>query len=184
MIEKIDNEKIKEAANLGSERAAKSLFQMTGVKVNVKAKDTDYVPLTDIVKKLTFPKESLVAFASINNSLNGKSMFAISEKNALLLADLLSGRTLGQSRLLQGIDRSAIKETLNILSNSYLIEFGKVLKISDIILSAPAFADTERFIKKETKEIEGKQGNAIVLKTVLYMDKMNIESDLYFIIYN
>ena|SRR3990172_12419444 len=106
---------LREAIENGSKRAAESLFQMTGIKVTVTATDVKSVNLKELISSLDFPETSLVAYSELNHSLSGQTVFVVSEENALELASLLSGNSLEKKRVLQEIDRSAIKETLNIV---------------------------------------------------------------------
>lgn len=178
-----DKEKIDKAVSAGSEKAAEALYLMTGIKVEVEASDVKTVALDTVIENIDIPDKSLVAFADLNHSLNGKTIFTLTENNALSLADLLSGKTLGTSRLLQEIDRSAIKETLNIVSNSYIVSLGEALGYAEVELSPPSFATAETFLSDLKEHVGVRKGDVVVIKTILNIYKTDIEADLYFIIY-
>jgi len=182
-IMEIEKEHIEKAVNVGSEKAAEALYHMTGVKVKVSATEIKTVSLSELSSTLSISKDYLVARSQIDKDLEGVSLLAISEKNTLILADLLSGRTLGTSRIIKDIDRSALKETLNIISNAYIVSLGEVLDVFNINILPPSLTEAE-YILKDLQDTFTKDGNAVILKTVLNLYDTDLEADLYFIFYN
>lgn len=182
MVE-LNLEQLKSAVSGGSKKAADSLFQMAGLKVTVSASNFLLVSLQEVVSKIELNKEDLIAYSSIKGELTGESFLVITECGALKLANVLSGETLGEGRILSEIDRSAIKEVLNIIANAYLLEIVETIKIENTSLTPPGFARVEYLQNSLRQKIDGRQGDAVILETSLEIAETNINLSLYFVFY-
>ena len=115
------------------------------------------------------------------SGVSGVSFLVMTREEALSFVDLLNKKTVGTTGVLMDIDRSAIKETLNILSNTYLNALSKVAHIG-LLIGAPYLITANRLENVLTK-LADKQGHEeiIMFKTVLNIAKHNINAQLYVI---
>ncbi len=181
---KLDQKSLEEAASLGSEQAAKSLYQMAGVDVKVSTSDVKVLHFSEVPQALDLEdKQSINVYNRLTGHVSGATFLILSQKNALTLADLLSGRILGSTRVLQDIDRSAVKEILNIISNSYVTSLVKTIVIFRAQVSPPEIITTSALGKKIELLLKSNndQKKVVVFKTVLSLVDQNIEANLVLI---
>ncbi|MDD4531486.1 MAG: hypothetical protein PHH21_02135, partial [Candidatus Pacebacteria bacterium] len=124
---------------------------------------------------------AIIAYGQLLSGIAGVSLLLLSRENALALVDLLNQQAVGTTGILKDIDRSAIKETLNILSNSYMTALADESDV-DLGLGVPNMITAERMkdiiaavIKKDSREGD----NAIIFETVLTISKHKIKASLF-----
>jgi len=130
----------KKVGDIGAERAANSLSVLIGQEVNVRALTARALPVEEISKVVGGPEEiSTTVIFRVTGDVGGNILLIFPQENALALADLLNRREIGTARRLSELDKSALKETGNILSGSFLAALTNYLNVS-MIESVPDIA--------------------------------------------
>ena len=173
---------LQEAAREGSEKVARAFSKLSGSSVEVNVSNVETLSLKESIDRIKLPEEhAIVAYAQLLSGITGASILILSREDALTLVDLLNGQPIGTTGILKEIDRSAIKETLNILSNSYItalsrsanLELG--LGVPNMISSVRLRDITSRLLEKGAGESE----TAIVFETTLIITQHKVKTDLY-----
>ena len=99
---------------------AKGEVKVTSAEVVVEDKDAL------LEKILSREASSVIAYSQLMSDINGLALLMLTREDALTLVDILNQREVGTTGVLMEIDRSAIKETLNILSNTQLTALSKM----------------------------------------------------------
>lgn len=173
---------IKKAAEDGSLKASNALSQLTKKSVSIINSKVQTVPASQISTFLKSSDENqLMVYAQLLSGVPGISLLAIAKNGALNLVDILNNRPLGSTSILKEIDRSALKETLNILSNSYMNSLSGPLGIC-LGLSVPKLVTQSRIedIAQElNKGTSTQPQTAIVFETILKLSEIEIKVSLY-----
>ena len=173
-------EQLEKAAESGSAKVADAFSKLSRSRVSVSVSRADAVPLQESLKRLNTPKEhSIVVYAQLLEGVPGASILVLSRENALVLVDLLNQQQPGTTGVLKDIDRSAIKETLNILSNSYMNAISESTNMS-IGLGVPGMISPTRFEEILEDLIEkdaGQDDVAILFNTTLTITEHEVQAD-------
>ena len=130
---------LEDAARTGSKKVAEAMTVLVGSAVDVETSMVKRVPFKEALQLLSGGGEYAVIVYSVMDSptfSGGVTILTISRADALSLVDVLNKRPEGATSILKDVDRSAIKETLNILSNSYINELSRVSE-REIRVEAP-----------------------------------------------
>jgi len=121
-------ELLKNVADKGMVTATKSLSQMVNRRVEVETSMIDFLPLSEIPKRVGGPEIlAMGVYLRMMGDIGGTSLLVLSRESALSLVDLLYGRESGTTKVLNQEDRSAVGEIGNILTACYLTELGNFL---------------------------------------------------------
>lgn len=180
----ISKELLQRASDTGSQEASRAFSKLSGedVKVTVSVAELlSYGFLAESIK----PKEekAVITYTQTIEGMKGIAILTIGREEALALVDLLNKRDVGTTGVLLDLDRSAIKETLNIISNAFLNALAKLTKQS-LIIGLPYMmtaSHIQQVIHRLKKESVGKGESAVVFKTFLEISKHKIEAQLYVI---
>ncbi len=106
---------------LAASKIAKALEKMAKQRVKPVEFTTEIKPAKEMIQETldSLGSDRVVAYTQIISGLSGISLLMMSQDDATVLSDLLNKREVGTTQALQEIDKSAIKETLNILGNTY-----------------------------------------------------------------
>jgi len=171
-IVKFKPEIVKLAAEIGSAESAKSLSRMSKRNVQVLATEVKQLELKDIAAELEpLAKQPVIAYAQLLAGVPGASLLVLSRENTLMLVDLLNEREIGSTGILQAADLSAIEETLNILSNSYMTALAESLGIK-LGLSAPRVVTAARISEIVVELL--KQESSVPLQAVVFKTSLDI----------
>ncbi len=172
-------EVIQQAADAGSKKIAAAFSRLSGSPVDVTVSRAVPVPLAESLKKLGEPHEhSIVVYAQLLEGIPGASVLLLSRDNALVLVDLLNQKEPGTTAVMKDIDRSAIKETLNILSNSYMNSLSESANLN-IGLDVPNMLSPARFstiIEELVEKDAGENDTAVLFETVLTITEHRIDA--------
>jgi chemotaxis protein CheY-P-specific phosphatase CheC len=181
---KLDQETLSKVAEKGTNRVSQDFSKLTaGEPVKVSVSEASYVSYKDLQKNVS-PGEgrSLFAYTQMIRGVDGVSILTMTREEALTFLDLLNKRTVGSTGVLMDLDRSAIKETLNILSNSFLNALDPFTD-RKLIISAPTMVTGEslrdlfaRLAKRGKPEEQ-----AILFKTVLQIARHRVHVELFLI---
>jgi len=123
-----------EAGNIGSGHAAIALAQMMGRKIMIAVPSVDVLDYEQTAN--LFPdKEEVLSFVSLKvlGEATGALVFILKEKMALGLCDILMGQASGTTVNLGDIERSALKEVVNIIGSSYLTALSEMTGIHALV---------------------------------------------------
>lgn len=131
---------LKEIGNIGAGNAATALATLINSKIDMSVPQVSIVPFNDVSTMLGgADKEVVGIFLRVTGSANANILFVLTVEKALRLADMLMGRSLGESRDLQEIERSAMAEVGNIIASTYLNALAMFTQLT-LLPSVPAMA--------------------------------------------
>jgi len=137
MSVQLTEEELKRAAEKGERAAAEALSVMSKLDVRVTTQQQKVINDVETKSAVHQIKPGAISvYTQAITGVKGTSVLTMERKDALTLVDLFNGREPGSTVVMNELDRSTIKETLNILSNSYVVELAKMKDIS-IMLSVP-----------------------------------------------
>lgn len=173
-----------QAAKEGSENISKALSILAKKDVQVVVSNTETIPLSKTLERIKPQDEhAIVVSTQVTTGVPGVSIMTIAREDALNLVDILMQQSVGTTGILKDIDRSAIKEMLNILSNSYITALAKNTK-TELELGVPTMITSSRL--REILDSLGKGDSmkeklAIIFETVLNIVPYKIRATLYFV---
>lgn len=176
---------VKLAAEIGSAETAKALTRMSKKNVEVVATEVKTMELKGVATELEpLAKQPVIAYAQLLAGVPGASLLILSRENTLMLVDLLNEREIGVTGILQAADLSAIEETLNILSNSYMTALAESLGIK-LGLSAPRVVTAARIGEIVIELLRGESRGplqAVVFKTSMDIPPHEIKIHLFIMV--
>ena len=176
-------EKILEKASIeGSAKVAEAFSKLSSSKVEVSVSQVEKMPLLASLDKINIPEGQAVAvYAQLMSGLAGAAILMMSREDALALVDLLNQQPVGTTGILKDIDRSAIKETLNILSNSYITALAESADVK-IRIDVPYMISPDRLkgiISFLLNQQTIKDDSAIIFETTLFITQHKVKASLY-----
>lgn len=172
---------LKNAAKNGSDQVAQSLSKFSKSDVDISISGVKTIPFEEFISDTKeVESQAVIVYAQILTGVEGVSVLMLSRENALTLIDLLNQQEVGTTSILTDIDRSAIKETLNILSNSYITSLADSANI-DIGVSLPRMITSKRLkdiVKIVLKKEPLPEDSTIVFETVLKITEHKINVNL------
>lgn len=135
-----EKDQLVEVINIGASNASNALSQMIGLQVMVNVPEG----FVDRVEKIpSFIGEServmTVVLLKVLGDISGTALLVFPPKSALKLANLLVKKHQGEDRVLDELDRSALREVGNILLGASLTALSKFLDMN-ILQSVPDLA--------------------------------------------
>ena len=176
-------EVLQKVSEVGSKEVSQAFTKLSGEPVEVKASAAELVSY-DFISEGLQPgaSGSIITYAQLIEGAEGVSLLTIPREETLALVDLLNKQEVGTTGVLMDFDRSAVKETLNILSNSYLNSLSKMID-TKIIIGAPYMMTASHIdeLVGQLKTKQKKEDQAVVFKTSLEITKHKIKAQLYLI---
>jgi chemotaxis protein CheY-P-specific phosphatase CheC len=167
-------------ADKGSTKAAKAFSTIAKTDVDVSTSVVKTILFKDLIKTITPTKEhSIVVYAQAMTG-DGVSILTMSREDALMLVDLLNQQAVGTTGILKDIDRSAIKETLNILSNSYVNALSEDANI-ELTVDVPAMIISNRLSSILETSLKDPKDKAVVFESTLSISQYELKTSLYLI---
>ena len=174
------HEILEKASKAGSKKIADAFSMLSRSVVDARVSKFESVPLKASLERLSKPLEgSVVVYAQLLSGVPGASLLVMSRENALVLVDLLNGKEPGSTGILDDIDRSAIKETLNILSNSYMTAISETAGM-DIGLGVPSMIPSTRFndiVHELVEKDAGSEDLTVLFETTLVIVEHEVRAD-------
>jgi chemotaxis protein CheC len=122
---------LKKMATEGAEGASKSLSTLINQKVSINAVTVRATPVSKISKLIAEPNAKTVTIRmGLSGDVFGVIMLIYPEQSALNINDILKHEKLGETHDLNSVDDSALAETGNIVSGSFLTSISNYLKIN------------------------------------------------------
>lgn len=180
---KIKPEILSRAGEKGADSASKALTMLLNKEVMVEASKVKALLLGKFEGLIGMPEHhQVVAFAQVLTGAPGVVLMVLSRSDALNLVDILLGKKVGETKVLQEMDRSAVKETLNILSNSHITALAESLGIT-IEVSVPQLISPQRIsqVIEYLAEKVGEEQEVVVFETRLMVKEIQNKVNLFII---
>lgn len=176
---------LEKASAKGSVQASGALSKLSGSTAKSEVSKIEIMTLAETATRIKQPTDqAVIAYGQVIFGVPGVSFLIIRHDEALVLVDLLNHRTVGTTSVLDDISRSAIKETLNILSNSYLTALAKESGMT-LGLGVPNILATEKLndIMNSGLKKSDQNGadNVAIFESVLNITDHKISASLYLI---
>ncbi len=181
-LTKLQQSALKEIGNIGAGNAASALSQMIGRKIEMTVPDIMLISTDNIAETIKGNEVGLGIYTKVLGDINGKILMFFLKENALQLIDIVMGQPVGTSKIIAGIEESAIMEVGNILASSYLSAIGEFTKLR-LMPSIPNLAlgtisETVTFVSKQFQEA---LGNALWIETE-FLDSPNRLSGNFYLL--
>jgi chemotaxis protein CheC len=167
-------------AQIGEEHAATALTSLFKQAVEIK---TSYVDLVrgSVTKDIvgTIEKNSVIAYMDVLTGLSGVTFLTLSRPDALHMVDLLNARDSGTTQTLQELDRSAVREVLNIISNSYITQVAQHLDKS-VIMNVPRLITSPALFDMLDKSLWSSRDWVALFKTNMSIGEVEYQIHVYF----
>ena len=177
-----EQEILQKAADSGSKKVSEAFSKLSGSPAQAEISKVEIVPLAQAAERIKRPDgQAVVTYGQLLSGVSGVSLLILSREDSLVLVDLLNQQPIGTTGILKDIDRSAIKETLNILSNSYLTALSETAGI-DLGLGVPNMVTVERMkdiVENLISKKAGDNDSAVIFETVLVITEHKIKASLY-----
>lgn len=118
----VQQDALREMANIGSGHAATALSQLTGLQVMITVPDVAFRRSDEIAATVAAPGDRVVMLAMrMLGGLTGETVFLMQERRAGLFANILLGRSgLERPDTLGQLELSSLMETGNIMAGSFM----------------------------------------------------------------
>jgi chemotaxis protein CheY-P-specific phosphatase CheC len=171
----INQSLLAQAGEKGAQNATKALSVLIGKEVKVEIINMKMSLLDDLIKEMQSQEAyRIIAYSQLITGVSGAVFMIMNRKDALLLVDSLTNKKSGETKILQAFDQDAIKETLNIVSNSYITALVEDLGITTIV--EPPTLITSQRITETVKKIV--QGNEEIVDFETKLTITDIQSDI------
>ncbi|MFH1783763.1 MAG: chemotaxis protein CheC [bacterium] len=112
---------LREMGGIGAGNAATALSQLLGRRVEMSVPKIYIVPVEKVTALMGEPEKLVVGvYLRILGDVLGSLLLSFPRDSAFALIDVLMGRKVGSTKILSDMDRSALKETGNIVAGAYL----------------------------------------------------------------
>src|SRR3989339_544016 len=131
---------LREICSVGAGNAATAISKMLGKKVDMSVPDIKLVPVAR-VSELIGGAETLVVgvYSRIMGDLTGEFLLTFPRESAYSLTDILLKKSPGDTKVLEDMDRSALEETGNIITGTFVNALAKILD-KNLLISVPKLA--------------------------------------------
>lgn len=179
---KFSKELLQKVADEGGVEVSRAFSKLSKEEVSVETSVIEVVSYDFIIDNFKAGSEhAVITYAQTIEGIEGVSLLSMSREAALSLVDLLNQKEIGTTGVLMDLDRSAVKETLNILSNSYLNYLSKNMDTS--LMFGEPYMMTASNIANVIGHLRGKsisgEDDVINFKTILSINKHEIKAQLY-----
>jgi chemotaxis protein CheC len=124
-------EALEKMAGAGAKDASESLSKLIDQQVDVKTLAVRAIPIEKITEVVASPEEIVTTvIMEVSGEVNGNILLIYPQQSAINVADFLAKRPLGATTKLDELDKSAIKESGNIIAGSFLSAISNYLSIN------------------------------------------------------
>ncbi|MBN2367878.1 chemotaxis protein CheC [Candidatus Woesearchaeota archaeon] len=140
-LNEMDMDTLREVGNIGVGNAATALSKVLNKKIKIVVPETKFIPLNQFSQEFGSPDRLVTAvYFKIQGDVAGESVFLFTHEDTLKLIDLLMGRELGSTKIIDDLNISALKEMTNIFSGAYLTALSNLINLK-ILPSIPHIAN-------------------------------------------
>lgn len=174
---------LKEIGTIGAGNAATGLSKMLNKRINITVPSAQILPLEKVPQALGGMEKLISAiYIMLTGELSGSILLIYSMEEALRLTDMLMGKPIGATKLLDEFGQSALKELTNITAGCYLQALSKVVNMK-MMHSIPAFASDmlgaiiDGILVKLGLEVE----HAVIIETEFVVEGGTVKGYLLFL---
>ncbi|MGE5308835.1 MAG: chemotaxis protein CheC [Deltaproteobacteria bacterium] len=121
----IQKDALREIGNICAGNAATALSQLLDRKIDIVVPRILFLPIEQVPEAVGGNDKLVVGLMlRVLGDLPSNIIFIFSQRDALVLASLMTGKQPSESRVISDIERSALKEVGVILANAYLGALG------------------------------------------------------------
>jgi len=121
ILNEVQKDALKEVGNICSGNAATALSQLLNKKVTIVVPKIHYLPIENVPETVGGTDKLVVGLVlRVLGDLPSTILFVFSQKDALNLASLMTGKPVSNGSVITELERSALKEIGVILANAYL----------------------------------------------------------------
>lgn len=131
---------LREIGSIGAGNAATGLSKMLNKRIDISMPSARLLPLEKVPGVLG-GQENLVSavYIRMTGEISGSVLLIFSRDQASKLADMLTGKKPGTTKVLDEFSQSALKELANIITGCYLQALSRMVNMK-LVYSIPAFA--------------------------------------------
>ena len=130
-LSNFERDQLVEVANIGADHASTALSQMVKKRVSIRVPEAYVDRIEKLVKYMGDPKDLVTAvLLKILGDAPGIMLLIFTPASALNLTSLLTKKRQKNPKVLDEIDRSALKELGNILSGASMTALARFLNIN------------------------------------------------------
>lgn len=176
-------EVLREIGNIGAGNAASSLATLLNKKIEMAVPNAGVMDFQEIFRLVGNEEEKV---ACINFDVSGdapsKILFLLDESSTYQLVDMLLGRQEGNTKELDEIGQSTVKEIGNILTGSFITAFSEFTRL-DFIGSVPAFAFDMLGAVLSAAFFEGGyfEERVLIIETTFYEEEVAINGHFFLV---
>ncbi len=131
---------LREIMTIGAGNAATALSSLLKRRVDIAVPSVHLRNISDFTEIFGGAESAISAvYMRLSEGISGAMMMTFDYKTVISLADILSGRAPGSSSSCDEVGISSIKETMSIISGSYLIAISKIVNFQ-VMQSVPEYA--------------------------------------------
>ncbi|MCK9594512.1 MAG: chemotaxis protein CheC [Candidatus Omnitrophica bacterium] len=121
----IQKDALQEIGNICAGNAATALSQLLDRPINIVVPRILFLPIEDVPKAVGGSEKLVVGLMlRVFGDLPSNIVFIFSQRDAMILASLVTGKPVSESTVISEMERSALKEIGVILANAYLGALG------------------------------------------------------------
>jgi len=126
----LQQDALKEVANIGAAHAATALSLMTGTKIMISVPTITIAPLAELAPMISRSNEEIALVPmEMSGGLHGHTILAFPLPTARRLASLMLGREVPKEPGLGELEASALTEAGNILAGAYMTALSEFMKM-------------------------------------------------------
>src|SRR5512133_915862 len=111
----LEMDALREVGNIGIGNGATAFSKIINKSIKIVIPDTKFIPLQKFSDEFGGPEKIITAiYLQISGDLEGEVLFFFSHDDSLKLIDLLNGRAIGTTKIIDELGMSALKEMSNI----------------------------------------------------------------------
>lgn len=177
-------ENLEIAAIKGSRNVADAFSKLAKTAIAVETSKVETVAFDTAISRIKPPGDhAVVVHSRVLVGAKGVAILMLSREDSLMLVDLLHNQEIGTTGILKDIDRSALKETLNILSNSFVTALAEATNI-ELGLGVPGIITAGRLEEivramRDEKEKKTVGNESVIFETSFSAFKQKIDASLY-----
>lgn len=172
----MEQDALRECANVGIGNAATSLSRLLKKKINIEIPETKFIPLSEFSHEIGGPEKIVSGiYLQIQGDLKGEVLFIFAKEQAAELVGLLLGNTGDTAGQNSDLDESGFKEMSNIVTGSYLNAIANMLDLK-ILPSVPHTATdmAQALVDHVLSELGKHSDNILTVKTTIQVEGHNI----------
>jgi chemotaxis protein CheC len=148
---------LEKMSHVAASKASESLSQLINQSAEVKTVSVRTISIQNLSKTLAKPTEIVSSIVmEVHGDVNGSIMLVYPEQSAFNVADFLSKRALGTTQKIDELDKSALKESGNIVAGAFLGRLSDYVNVN-MVESTPELITNE--LKIVVDEVVSRFGN-------------------------